>query len=140
MPSHQRNMWSCIILMETMHFLLTNSGHSSSSAALSWSNWEQFLLELIVWFPRRSSSQRIPLQSHHTHNTIFLGRRRLWCDWWWFISLAPTISSISHYCTVSTFQHPSQFVLKMEHFYYVSVEKHMWNMVKKVFSLSLGGT
>ena len=28
-----------------MHLLLTNSGRFSSSAAFSWSNWEQYLLE-----------------------------------------------------------------------------------------------
>ena len=36
-------------------FLLTNSGCFPSSAAFSWTNWKQFLLELIVWFSRRSS-------------------------------------------------------------------------------------
>ena len=35
--------------------LLLNSGHFFSSAAFSWSNWEQFLLEFIIWFSRRSS-------------------------------------------------------------------------------------
>ena len=38
-----------------MHFLLTNSGHFSLSAAFIWPNWEQYLLELIVWFSERSS-------------------------------------------------------------------------------------
>ena len=38
-----------------MCFLLTNSRHFLSSAAFSWSNWEQYLLELIIWFSRRSS-------------------------------------------------------------------------------------
>ena len=37
------------------HFLLTNSGRFSSSAAFSWSYWEQCLLELIVCFSGRSS-------------------------------------------------------------------------------------
>ena len=37
-----------------------------------------------------------------------------------------TISSAPHYCTVSNFSHPSQFVLKTEHFPYVSIENHMW--------------
>ena len=39
----------------TLCFLLTNSGHFSSSAAFSWSKWEQYLLELIAWFSRRRS-------------------------------------------------------------------------------------
>ena len=38
-----------------MCFLLSNSGHFSSSAVFSWSNWEQYSLELIVWFSGRSS-------------------------------------------------------------------------------------
>ena len=42
-----------------MHFLLTNSRCFSSSDAFSWSNWEQYLLELIIRFSRRS------FQSHH---------------------------------------------------------------------------
>ena len=37
-----------------MHFLLINSGRFLSSAAFSWSNWEQYL-ELIIWFSRSSS-------------------------------------------------------------------------------------
>ena len=54
----------CLVIKETcglvlswwksMRFLLTNSGRFSLSA-FSWSNWEQFLLELIVWFSGRSS-------------------------------------------------------------------------------------
>ena len=54
-----------------MCFLLTNSGRSSSSAAFSWSNWRQYLLELIVWF----SGRRTPFQSHHIHNITFFGWR-----------------------------------------------------------------
>ena len=55
----------CLIIKETcglalswwkiMHFLLTNSGCFSSSASFSWSNWEKYLLELILWFSWRSS-------------------------------------------------------------------------------------
>ena len=37
----------------------------------------------------------------------------------------PTISSVPHYCTVSTFHLSSQFVFKMERFHYVSVENRM---------------
>ena len=50
----------CLVTKETcslalpwgkiMCFLLTNSGHFSSSAAFSWSYWEQYLSELINWF------------------------------------------------------------------------------------------
>ena len=38
-----------------VHFLLTNFRPFSLSAACSWSNWQQYLLELIVWFFRSSS-------------------------------------------------------------------------------------
>ena len=34
-------------------FLLSNSRHFLWSAAFSWSYWEQYLLELIIWFSRR---------------------------------------------------------------------------------------
>ena len=33
-----------------MRFLLNPSGRFSLIATFSWSNWEQYLLELIVWF------------------------------------------------------------------------------------------
>ena len=38
----------------------------------------------------------------------------------------PTISSIPHYCTVSTSRCLSQFVLKTEHFHYISVKNRVW--------------
>ena len=46
----ERKMWSCSILMEDYA-----SSECLSSAAFSWSNWEQYLLELIIWFSKRSS-------------------------------------------------------------------------------------
>ena len=36
-------------------FLLTNSRCFSLSSAFSWSNWKQYLFELNIWFPGRSS-------------------------------------------------------------------------------------
>ena len=55
----------CLVIKETcglalswwkiMRCLLTNSRRFSSSAAFSWSNCEHYLLELIIWFSRRSS-------------------------------------------------------------------------------------
>ena len=38
-----------------MRGLLIHFRHFLSSAAFSWSNWEQYLLELIIWFSGRSS-------------------------------------------------------------------------------------
>ena len=37
----------------------------------------------------------------------------------------PLISSVPHYYTISTFHCPSQFVLKVKYFLYVSAENHM---------------
>ena len=55
----------CLVIRETcslvlswwkiMRGLLINFRHFLSSAAFSWSNWEQYLLELIIWFSGRSS-------------------------------------------------------------------------------------
>ena len=42
-----------------MHFLLTNSGCFSSSAAFSWSNWEQHLLDLLG-FPEGVHNRELP--------------------------------------------------------------------------------
>ena len=75
----------CLVIKETcglglswwkiMHFLFTNSGCFSSSAAFSWSDWEQYLLELILCSSRRSSWKRTIFQSHHLHNITFFGWR-----------------------------------------------------------------
>ena len=43
-----------------MHFQLTNFGYFSLSAALNWSNWEQYLLELIIWFPEGAHYRGLP--------------------------------------------------------------------------------
>ena len=50
----------------------------------------------------------------------------------------PTNSSVPHYCTVSTFNCLSQFVFKIEHFYFVSVENHIQKYGQEgFFSLNL---
>ena len=38
-----------------INLLLTNPRYFSQSAAFSWSNWEHYLLKLIVWFSGSSS-------------------------------------------------------------------------------------
>ena len=84
-----------VFWQKIMHFLLTNS-ECLSSAAFSWSNCEQYLLELIIWFSKRS-----------IHNITFFGWRTALA---WLVVLyvsCPTISSIPHYCTVFTFHSPS---------------------------------
>ena len=51
--------WSSNVVLHDpdgrLRFLLTNSRRFLSSAAFSWSNWEQYLLELIIRFSRSSS-------------------------------------------------------------------------------------
>ena len=129
----------CLFIKETcslalswwkiMHFLLTNSGHFSSSAAFSWSICEQYLLELIV-FPERAHNRGLP-----SNPTIYTTSPSLDEDQplVWLVVVHFTcsmISSVPHYCTVSTFHCPSQLVLKMERF---SRESHAENTVKKAF-------
>ena len=73
-----------------MHFLLTNSGCFSSSATFSWSNWQQYLLELIVCFFRKELiiQDSLPISPYIQHHLLCM-KTSLWCGWWWFISLAP---------------------------------------------------
>ena len=101
-----------------MHFLLTNSGHFSLSAAFSWSNWEQCLLELIIWFSGGAHNRGLP-SSPTIYTTSPSLDEDLLLVWLVVVHFTcPMISSIPHYCTVSTFHCPSQFLLKMECFYY----------------------
>ena len=73
--------------------------------------WEQYLLELISWFSERSPSQRTPSDPTIYTTSPFLDEDRplVWLVVVYFTCLV--ISPISHYCKVSTFHHPSQFVL-----------------------------
>ena len=124
-----------------MRFLLTNSGCFLLSAAFSWSNWEQYLLELIVWFSGGAHNRGLPSNPtiYTTSPSLDEDQPLLWLVMVYFA--CPTISSVPHYCTVSTFHCPSQFVLKTEHFHYVSVEKHMQKYSQEgFFSLNLCGT
>ena len=119
----------CLVMKETcvlcysdgrLCFLLTNSGHFSSGAAFSWPTcWNE-----LFGFLGRAHNEG--LCSNLIISTSSLGE-----DWHlvWLVVIHfawPMISSIPHYCTVSTFHHLSQFVLKTEHFCYVSVEDPMW--------------
>ena len=77
---------------KTTCFLLTNSGYFSLSAAYSWSNWEQYLLELIVWFSGRViriiSHNYLPVPPYIQHH-LLQTKAGLWYVCWWFISLVP---------------------------------------------------
>ena len=72
-----------------MHFLLTNSGHFFSSAVFSWSNWEQYLLELIrlVFQKELIIEDSLPILPYTQHHLLWM-KTSVWCGWWWFISLA----------------------------------------------------
>ena len=106
-----------------MRFLLTNSGCFSSSAAFSWSKWEQYLD--LLGFPEGAHNKELL-----SNPTIYKRSPSLDEDrslvWLVLVHLVVPLSSIPHYCTVFTFHCPSQFVLKMEHFHYILVKTHMW--------------
>ena len=88
----------------------------------------------------RSLSWRTLFQSHHIHIITFFGWRAALV--WLVVAhlICPTVSSIAHYCTVSTFHHLSQLVLKMEHFYYLWADNCMWTYSQEgFFSLNLRG-
>ena len=75
-------------------------------------NWEQYLQ--LIGFMERVHNRRL-FQSHYIH---FI---QLWPMVWLAVVhfTCPTISSIPHYCTLSIFHHPLQFILKMKCFCYV---------------------
>ena len=118
-PSQSIGSSFCIVIKEIkglalcwwkiICLLLTNSGHFLLSAAFSWSNWEQYLLELIVWFSTKSLSWRTPFQYHHIHNITFFG----WRPAFGVVDFTcPMTPSVPHYYMVSAFHCLSQFVFK----------------------------
>ena len=58
-----------------MFFLLIQD--TSLSAAVSWSNWEQYLLELFG-FLEGAHNRELPIP----HNFTFFVYTSLWCSWW----------------------------------------------------------
>ena len=90
-----------------MRFLLTNSGCFSSSAAFSWSNWEQYLLELIVWFSGGAHDRELLSDPtiHTTSPSLNVNQPLVWLVVVHFT--CPMISSVPHYSTVSNFHRPS---------------------------------
>ena len=122
----------CLVIKETcglvlswwkiMCFLLTKPACFSSSATFSWSNWEQYLLELIIWFSEGAHNRGPPSNPTIYTTSPFLDEDQT-LVWLVVVHFAcPTISSIPHCCTLSTFHLPSQFVLKTQRFPFVSVE------------------
>ena len=132
LPSYSNSF--CLVIKETgglalswqriMRFLLTNSGCFSSSAAFSWSKWEQYLD--LLGFPEGAHNKELLSNStiHTRSPSLDEDRSSVWLVLVHFA--CPLYSSIPHYCTVFTFHCPSQFVLKMEHFHYILVKTHMW--------------
>ena len=59
-PCHQRNMWSCIILMEDYVVLLINSKCFLLSAAISWSNWRCTYWNSSFGFPKGAHNRELP--------------------------------------------------------------------------------
>ena len=103
-----------------MSFLLINSWCFSSRAAFRWPNWEEYLLELIVWSSRRSSQQRTPFHSLHIHNTTFFG----------VVGGSSFHLSQNLFCSLvySIFSSLVTICLKNKMFScYVSVENCVWN-------------
>lgn len=142
---NKKNMRSYVLLMKDYVFRVDwfnriSLTHFSVSVAFSWPNWELHLLELIVWFSRSSSQSRTPFQSHHIYNITFFGWRSTLV--WLVVHFAcPMITSFPYYCTVSTFDHPSQFVLKNRMLLLCLLENHMQKYGQGgFFRLNLRGT
>ena len=118
-----------------MHFLFTNSGRFSLSAAFSWSNWEQYL-GLIAWVFRKELviEDSLPIPPYTQHHLLWMKTSLRWW-WWWFISLA------SRSLPFHIVQYPlfiialSQLVLKAERFHYVYIENCMQKYGQGFFCL-----
>ena len=91
-----------------IHFLLTYSGCFLLTAPFSWSNWEQYVLALLIgnsmcWYcwafwKKLTTGDFVPIPP-----SLSLDE-----DWplLWLVVVhlaCPTISSVPHYCIVSTF-------------------------------------
>ena len=102
--------------------MLTNSRHFSWRAALSWSHWEQYLLDLIVWFSRRSSEElRGPANpTPYITSPLLEDQPLVWLVVVHFTCLM--ISSVPHFCTVSIFP---AWCFKNGAFL-LCLENHMW--------------
>ena len=72
----------CWLILDAFH---------QSSATFNWSNWEQYLLELITCFPEELIIEgSLPILPYTQHHLLWM-RAGLWCGWWRFVSLAPQI-------------------------------------------------
>ena len=76
-----------LTLWKVLRFLLTNSRRFLLSAAFSWANLKQYLLELIG-FLEGAYNGELPSNLPCTPHYVVWMKTSLWCDWSWFISLA----------------------------------------------------
>ena len=119
----------CLIVKETcslalswwksMCFLLANSRCFTLNAAFSLSNWEQYLLELIVLFSKATHYRRLP--TNPFFGITFFGWRLAFVVFGGG-SFCPMISAVPHYYTVSIFHPPPQVVFKRDLLLHLSRE------------------
>ena len=113
----------CWLILEVFHRVLLSVGLIGSSTC-----WNE-----VSGFSEIAHTRGL-FQSHHVHNITFFGWRLLAFGMVGVVLLArPEISSIPHYCSVSTFHHLSEFVLKVECFHYVEVKNCMWKYGQEDF-------
>ena len=106
--------WSCVILMEDYVFS-ANFRCFFLSVAFSWSNWEKYLLQWIGFLEGAHKRGFSFNSTTYPSPSLDEGQPLVWLAVVHFA--CSMVSSLPFYCTVSTFNHPSQFVLKMECFH-----------------------
>ena len=110
MPSSRGSSWrrywthvswgSC-----TVGKIFTAEPPGKPNAAFSWFNWEQYLLKLILWFSGGPNNRVFP--SNITRYRSLSLVKDLTLIWLLMVHFTcPTVSSIPHYCTGSTFHLP----------------------------------
>ena len=110
MPSSRGSSWcrywthvscgSC-----TVGKIFTTEPPGKPNVAFSWFNWEQYLLKLILWFSRGPHNTVFPSNIKMDRSTSLV--KDLTLMWLLVVHFTcPTISSIPHYCTGSTFHLP----------------------------------
>ena len=124
-----------------MCFLLTNTGRFSSSTAFSWSNWEQYLLELIILVFQKELKieDALPIPPYTQHHLLWL-KTSLWCGWWWFIRLPHGLFHSTLLYSIH-FSLPVTICFKNVAFSLcLSRESHAEIWSRRFFSLNLCGT
>ena len=125
-PCHQRNMWSCIILMEDSVVLLINSTCFLLSAAISWSNWRCTYWNSSFGFPKGAHNRELPSKPTIYKTSPSLNKDwPLVVGWWWFILLAPWSFFYSILLCSIDFSLPITVCFKNGTLCYGPVENHM---------------